>query len=142
MAGQLGRFVLVGLVNTGVYYGLYLLLKPEVPYLAAHVVAFAFSVVVSFFLSCWVTYRVRPTVRKFVRFPLSTLTNFVVTTVGLYVLVEEFGVSRQYAPLLAAAAAVPATFITARFILVDRHVGEVAEEVVPRAPLLTSDTKL
>ena len=36
---RLIRFGLVGVVNTGTYYAIYLLLRTQIPYLAAHVCA-------------------------------------------------------------------------------------------------------
>jgi putative flippase GtrA len=116
-AWQVMRFALVGAVNTGTYYGLYLLLDRWLPYLAAHVAAFALSMVGSFFLTTYVTYRTRPTWRKFLLFPLTNAANFVITTVGVYVLVEWAGVDGRWAPLLAAAAAIPVTFLVSRTIM-------------------------
>ncbi|MFF6778398.1 GtrA family protein [Streptomyces sp. NPDC012637] len=114
---QVLRFGLVGVVNTGTYYGLYLLLGLRLPYIAAHVVAFALSMVGSFFLTSYFTYRTRPTWKKFLLFPLTNAANFVVTTVGVYVLVDLMGVDSRYAPLLAAAAAIPVTFLLSRTIM-------------------------
>ncbi|GAA3394841.1 GtrA family protein [Streptomyces roseoviridis] len=111
------RFGLVGAVNTGTYYGLYLLLGHWLPYIAAHVAAFALSMVGSFFLTSYVTYRTRPTWRKFLLFPLTNAANFVITTAGVYVLVDLLGVDTRYAPLLAAAAAIPVTFLVSRTIM-------------------------
>ncbi|MET8505916.1 GtrA family protein [Streptomyces sp. NPDC004787] len=116
-AGQLLRFGLVGAVNTGTYYGIYLLLGRWLPYIAAHVLAFALSMVGSFFLTSHFTYRTRPTWRKFLLFPLTNAANFTVTTVGVYVLVDLAGVDSRWAPLLAAAAAIPVTFVLSRTIM-------------------------
>jgi putative flippase GtrA len=117
LAGQVVRFAVVGVVNTATYYATYLLLREPIGYLAAHVVAFALSTVGSFFLNSYVTYRTSPTWRKFVLFPLTVATNFVITTVGVTVLVELVHVDERIAPLLAAAAAIPATFVATRHIL-------------------------
>lgn len=114
---QVVRFALVGAVNTGTYYGLYLLFELRLPYIAAHVLAFALSMVGSFFLTSWFTYRTRPTWRKFLLFPLTNAANFVITTVGVYVLVDLLSVDSAYAPLLAAAAAIPVTFLLSRTIM-------------------------
>jgi putative flippase GtrA len=119
-AGRIVRFGLVGVVNTGVYYGFYLLFNHVLPYLGAHVLAFCLAMVGSFFLSCYFTFRIKPTWRKFLLFPLSNATNFVITTVGLYALVSWFGVNQTIAPLVAAAAAIPFTFLVAQYVLVDR----------------------
>ncbi|MGW4159403.1 GtrA family protein [Streptomyces sp. NPDC004788] len=114
---QVVRFGLVGVVNTGTYYGLYLLLGRWAPYLVAHVLAFALSMVGSFFLTSYFTYRTRPTWKKFLLFPLTNAANFVITTVGVYVLVGLMGVDSTYAPLIAAAAAIPVTFVLSRTIM-------------------------
>ncbi|MBM7789828.1 GtrA family protein [Tenggerimyces flavus] len=114
---QAVRFGLVGVVNTGTYLACYLALRLVLPYLAAHVLAFAISTVGSFFLNCWFTYRVSPTWKRFLLFPLTTATNFVLTTAGVYVLVEWIGMDERPAPLVAAAAAIPVTFLVSRTIL-------------------------
>ncbi|MER5884684.1 GtrA family protein [Streptomyces sp. NPDC001941] len=115
--GQLVRFALVGAVNTGTYYGLYLLFSRWLPYVAAHVAAFLLSMVGSFFLTSRFTYRTRPTWRKFLLFPLTNAANFVVTTAGVYLLVSVAGLDSHWAPLPAAALAVPVTFLLSRTIM-------------------------
>lgn len=116
--GQLVRFALVGVVNTATYYCFYLsFLALGLPYVAAHVVAFLLSMTGSFFLNCHVTYRTRPTWRKFLLFPLTNAANFVITTSGVWLLVDLAGFSSRWAPLVAAAAAVPITFAVSRTIM-------------------------
>lgn len=112
---------MVGVVNTAVYYALYLLLRTVVYYLAAHVVAIAVAMVGSFFLNCHWTFRTRPTWRKFAVFPLTNATNYVATTLGVVALVEWLHVDQRVAPLIAAAAAVPVTFLLSRRILTGRR---------------------
>lgn len=114
---QLVRFALVGVVNTGTYYGCYLALLTRLPYIAAHVAAFVLSMTGSFFLNSHFTYRTRPTWRKFVLFPLTNAANFVITTGGVYLLVDLAGFSSRYAPPAAAAAAIPITFVVSRTIM-------------------------
>jgi putative flippase GtrA len=114
------RFGVVGVINTGVYYGLYLILRTVLPYLAAHVIAFALAMVGSYFLNCWFTFRTRPTLRKFLLFPLSNATNFTITSLGLYLLVDVGHLNETISPLIAAAAAIPVTYLVARYVLVDR----------------------
>ncbi|MFD5782314.1 GtrA family protein [Streptomyces sp. NPDC126933] len=120
MSGHLIRFGLTGVVNTAVYYGLYLLFLLPLPYQAAHVLAFALSVVGSFFMHSWFTYRTRPTWRKFFAFPLTTAANFLITTGGIHLLVNVLHTDRRTAPLLAAACAIPITFALTRAIMLPR----------------------
>lgn len=115
--GQLIRFALVGVVNTGTYYLCYLVLLTWLPYVAAHVAAFVLSMIGSFFLNSRFTYRTRPTWRKFLLFPLTNAANFTLTTCGVYLLVDVLHLSRTYTPLIAAAAAIPITFAVSRTIM-------------------------
>ncbi|MFG2266139.1 GtrA family protein [Streptomyces sp. NPDC048720] len=114
---QMVTFAVVGAVNTAVYYGLYLLFLHWLPYLGAHVLAFALSMVGSFFLNARFTYRTRPTWRKFLLFPLTNATNFLVITAGVYVIVDVLHAGNRFAPLLASAAAIPVTFVVSRRIM-------------------------
>ncbi|MGW2694330.1 GtrA family protein [Streptomyces sp. NPDC001296] len=123
MARQILTFAVVGVVNTATYYGLYLLFLLRLPYLAAHILAFALSMVGSFFLNARFTYRTRPTWRKFLLFPLTNATNFLVTTVGVYVIVDVLRAGNAFAPLLASAAAIPVTFVVSRTIMLPRDGG-------------------
>ncbi|MCI3221517.1 GtrA family protein [Streptomyces sp. NP-1717] len=132
--GQLIRFALVGVVNTGTYYACYLVLLTWLPYVAAHVVAFALSMTGSFFLNSRFTYRTRPTWRKFLLFPLTNAANFTITTSGVYLLVDVLHLSSRYAPLIAAAAAVPITFAVSRTIMLRPDRDDPAPEPVAAGP--------
>ncbi|MFD3942402.1 GtrA family protein [Streptomyces sp. NPDC058579] len=121
MRGQLGqivRFGLVGGINTGTFYGCYLLLHPWMPYFAAYSIAFVLSMIGSFFLNTYFTYRTRPTWKKFALFPLTNVTNYLVQSVGLYALVTWAGMDDRIAPLVAAVVAIPFTYLLSRKILV------------------------
>ncbi|MFD8816563.1 GtrA family protein [Streptomyces sp. NPDC059627] len=120
ISGQIITFALVGVVNTATYYGLYLLFLMYLPYLAAHIIAFMLSMIGSFFLNARFTYRTRPTWRKFLLFPLTNATNFVITTVGVYVIVDMLHAGSKFAPLMASAAAIPVTFVVSRWVMLPK----------------------
>jgi putative flippase GtrA len=114
-------FAAVGAVNTGVYYGLYVLLRQVMPYLVASVIAFLLAMVGSYFLNCRFTFRTKPTWRTFLLFPLSNATNLVVTSVGLYLLVDRWHMNELVSPLIAAAFAVPITYVVAKYVLAEKQ---------------------
>jgi len=116
--GEWLRFAGVGVVNTATYYVVFRGLHLFMLYLVAHVLAFAVCIVVSFFLNCAFTFHVSPTWRRFIRFPLSNLTTFIVMTVGVSVLVEEVGADPNVAALVSALVAVPVSFVISRMLLV------------------------
>ncbi|MFJ9410763.1 GtrA family protein [Streptomyces sp. NPDC101393] len=118
---QIARFALVGGVNTLTFYASYLPLHRSLPYFAAYTVGFVLSMVCSFFLNTYFTYRTRPTWKKFLLFPLTQVTNYVTQSVGLVVLVSWLGMSSTVAPLLAALLAIPFTFLVSRWVLLPRR---------------------
>lgn len=115
--GRIVRFGIVGVINTATYFGLYLLLRLQLPYLVAHVVAFLLATIGSYFLNCRFTFKVKPSWGSFLLFPLSNLSNFVITTAGLYLLVDRLGLDERWAALPAAVVAIPITFLVAQFVL-------------------------
>ncbi|MBM9508326.1 GtrA family protein [Actinacidiphila acididurans] len=132
---QVVRFALVGVVNTTTFYGFYLALHPLMPYFLAYTCAFVLSMIGSFFLNTYFTYRTRPTWKKFLLFPLTNLTNYVVTSVGVFALVEGAHMNDKIAPLVAAAAAIPFTYVLSRRILLNsgKAQAEAPTEPAPAA---------
>ncbi|MFJ7203100.1 GtrA family protein [Streptomyces sp. NPDC098789] len=116
--GQILRFGLVGGVNTGTFFVLYLLLHPHMPYFAAYTLAFVLAMVGSFFMNTYFTYRTKPTWKKFLLFPLTNITNYVIQSVGLLLLVDWAGMNEKIAPLVAAVIAIPFTYVISRRILI------------------------
>ncbi|MGA4974638.1 GtrA family protein [Streptomyces cinereoruber] len=135
------RFGLVGGVNTGTFFGFYLLLHPWMPYLAANSIAFVLSMIGSFFLNTYFTYRTRPTWKKFALFPLANLTNFVVQSTGLFVLVTWVGMDERIAPLVAAVVAIPFTYLISQRILVPRGTGAATAASGPSGPGSETDER-
>ena len=111
------RFVLVGVANTAVYYLFYRLLLLGMPYVPAHLLAWSGAVVFSFFANSLFTFGVRPTWRRFLAYPATTLVNLAFTTVGSVLLVEAVGMDERYATLVMGVAAVPVTFLLTRTVL-------------------------
>jgi putative flippase GtrA len=113
------RFVIVGFVNTLNYYMLYLILIHliECNYLFSHIIAFALSMIGSFFMNTYFTYNTRPTLKKFLQFPFTYLVNITVTTLGVYILVDLCGFDKHVAPLVASLIAIPFTFIVSKKVL-------------------------
>ena len=127
------KFSMVGVVNTGVYYGVYLLLYRYMPYVAAHLIGWTVSVVGSYLLNSWFTYKVRPTWIKLLLFPLSSIPNVLFTTFGVVFLVEVLHISKELSPLIAGLIAIPFGYLLAKFLLVGKS-GSAEPEEAAEAP--------
>ena len=91
---EYSRFIVVGGINTVHYYIFYLLCLQllHFHYFLSHALGFAISLVGSFFLNTYFTYKVKPTLAKFIRFPLTQVVKVsLLSTILLFVLIEWFG---------------------------------------------------
>ncbi|WP_103512077.1 glycosyltransferase [Streptomyces sp. SM13] len=127
---QFGSFVLIGCVNTAVYLGVYASLNRWIPYLTAHVIGYAVSIVCSFLLNSYVTCRTRPTWHAFVRYPLSSLVNLVASGALLYGAVSGLGMDKNLAALAAGVLVTPVSFLLARWAITS---GQARPASVPEA---------
>lgn len=131
---QFASFVAIGFVNTAVYLAVYATLNPWIPYLAAHVLGYAVSIVGSFLLNSYVTCRTRPTWRGFLRYPLSSGFNLVASGALLYVAVSRFGMDKNVAAVVAGVLVTPVSFLLARWAINSGRRPAGAPGVVPDVP--------
>ncbi|SDY13790.1 GtrA family protein [Thermoactinomyces sp. DSM 45892] len=117
---QVIRFIIVGVVNTVHFNLLYLIMYRFFSwgYYVSFLLAFVISMVGSFFMNSFYTYRVKPTWKKFIQFPMTNAVNFVVTTIGVYVLGDLLDWNKTISPFIASLIAIPFTFIISKKILV------------------------
>lgn len=132
-AHQFGSFVLVGCVNTAVYLGVYAVLNRWIPYLVAHVLGYAVSIVCSFLLNSYVTCRTKPTWHAFVRYPVSSLVNLVATGALLYGAVSGLGMDKNLSALVAGVLVTPVSFLLARWAIMSgrRETSDLAGAAAP-----------
>lgn len=113
------KFIIVGGINTVHYYGWYVLLYSvcHFGYLASHIIATGISMIGSYFLNVYFTYREKPSWKSFLLFPLTQLTNSVIQLICLILFVHTLHMSAYIAPLLTAVVSVPITFIVTRRVI-------------------------
>ncbi|MFJ7996320.1 glycosyltransferase [Streptomyces sp. NPDC096310] len=114
---QFATFAAIGIINTAVYLSVYAVLNPWIPYLAAHVLGYAVSVVGSFLLNSYLTCRTRPTWRAFLRYPLSSGFNLVASGALLYVAISRLEMDKNVAALAAGVLVTPLSFLLARWAI-------------------------
>ncbi len=112
------RFIVVGFINTANYYLLYLIfITFNITYIISHSVAFLISMVGSFYLNCYFTYKTKPSLKKFFQFPLTYVVNYIVTTSSLFILVSLLNLNELIAPLIASVIPIPFTYLVSKWIL-------------------------
>jgi len=80
------------------------------------IAAYVLSMIISFFLNTFITFREKPTWNKFIRFPIGYIPNFVVQYLTVAVFVW-LGGSRAVAYVVAAVIGVPVTFLTMKYVV-------------------------
>ncbi|KOR26069.1 GtrA family protein [Clostridium sp. L74] len=112
------RFGIIGIINTVHYYIWYLLfLYFNIPYIISHTIAFTLSMIGSYFLNCYFTFKTKPTFKKFIKYPLTTLANYLISTFSLILLVNFFHMSSSIAVLWASILPIPITFLVTKHVL-------------------------
>ncbi len=113
------KFILVGGFNTAHYYAWYVLFYSlcHISYLPSHIIATILSMIASYFLNVYFTYKEKPSWKSFLLFPLTQVTNIVVQLICLVIFVDTLHVSAYIAPLVTAVVSVPITFIVTRRII-------------------------
>ncbi|HDJ7688902.1 TPA: flippase GtxA [Staphylococcus aureus] len=115
------KFIIVGGINTLNYYVVYLLLLKllHIEYMISHITGFIVAFVISYYLNCYFVYRVKPTWRKFISFPITQIVNVSIQTVLLYVFVSWLNLPAEIAPFAGLIITIPITFILSKWILKD-----------------------
>ncbi|MBX8340272.1 flippase GtxA [Staphylococcus aureus] len=117
------KFIIVGGINTLNYYVVYLLLLKllHIEYMSSHITGFIVAFVISYYLNCYFVYRVKPTWRKFISFPITQIVNVSLQTVLLYVFVSWLNLPAEIAPFAGLIITIPITFILSKWILKDSN---------------------
>ncbi|HHQ6667697.1 TPA: flippase GtxA [Staphylococcus aureus] len=117
------KFIIVGGINTLNYYVVYLLLLKllHIEYMISHITGFIVAFVISYYLNCYFVYKVKPTWRKFISFPITQIVNVSLQTVLLYVFVSWLNLPAEIAPFAGLIITIPITFILSKWILKDSY---------------------
>lgn len=117
------KFIIVGGINTLNYYVVYLLLLKllHIEYMISHITGFIVAFVISYYLNCYFVYRVKPTWRKFISFPITQIVNISLQTVLLYVFVSWLNLPAEIAPFAGLIITIPITFVLSKWILKDSN---------------------
>ena len=109
------RFVMVGVLATGLHYGLYFVLQRFINVNIAYTLGYAFSFIANFYLTAYFTFGKKPSWGKAFGFGGAHLINYLLH-IGLLNLFLWIGLSKPLAPIPVFAIAIPVNFLLVRFI--------------------------
>lgn len=124
-------FLFMGFVNTVISISVATLLdlwhenclSPQNPYrIFSHatnlnfIIGYATSIVTSFFLNSYFTFKQKPTWERFIRFPISYIPNFLCQYIFV-LLFTLLGLDKLYAYICAAVVGTPMTFVAMKLIV-------------------------
>lgn len=111
------KFVLVGSLNTGSSYLMYLFFLFFLPYNLAYSVSFVASIIISYFLNTYWVFKHPWRWKKLAQFPLAYIVQYLVGLLLLNLLVDYFGMNEKIAPLLIIIFLVPLSYIIIKKII-------------------------
>lgn len=113
------RYTVVGCINTLIYYISYLVFMNifNFSYRISFVAGYVISIIFSYFLNTYFTYKEKPSLKKFLLFPLTYIPNFIIQYIGMILLVDHFNMNRKLAPIITAIVSTPITFFVMRYVI-------------------------
>ncbi|MEK4529087.1 GtrA family protein [Paenibacillus sp. FSL H8-0104] len=111
------KFLISGGINTLATYLMYLFLLLFYNYSLSYSVSYIAGIFLSYYLNSVFVFKEKISFRKFLKFPIVYLVQYIVNMLMLYVLVEYAQFNVQIVPLVAMIITVPITFILSKMII-------------------------
>jgi putative flippase GtrA len=117
------RFLLVNVLNTALYWGLYLLLLQVSPYLLANAIALVIAALVAYLGNARYAFRVGTSRRSLVLYLATNGTTVALRMVVVWVLVDVLSLGEALVPPVAVAVTTPIAFGLTRWAMRERPAG-------------------
>ncbi|MDN0071330.1 GtrA family protein [Bacteroides caecigallinarum] len=109
------RFGIVGVLATGIHYGIYILLNYAMIQWLAYSIGYGVSFLCNFYLSSVFTFRSKVSIKKGIGFGISHLINYLLHIVLLTIFLK-LGFSDEFAPIPVFLIVIPINFLLVRFV--------------------------
>jgi putative flippase GtrA len=125
---EFGRFLAVGSANTLFAYTLYFIFNYFVHYQIAYAGACICGLLFSYWLNTHWVFKEKPNWRAFLSFPMVYVVQYLIGMVSLHFLVETFGFSEWFSPLIVIVLTIPITFILSRYVITKKKLPGVGTQ--------------
>lgn len=109
------RFGIVGVLATGIHYGVYYLLEQIINVNIAYTIGYVVSWFVNLYLTAHFTFKSQLSVKKGIGFAFSHLVNYLMHMIFLNIFLVV-GFSEEIAPLFVFVIVIPINFLLVRFV--------------------------
>lgn len=109
------RFCIIGVLATGIHYGIYYLLMNLIPTSVAYTIGYAISFCCNYLLSAKFTFRKKISAKNGIGFAMSHLVNWGLQLLCLNLFIS-LGLSKALAPIPTYCICVPVNFLLVRFV--------------------------
>ncbi|MEK3865997.1 MULTISPECIES: GtrA family protein [Paenibacillus] len=114
---QFLKFVISGGINTLFTYLVYLLLLQVLSYSMSYTISYISGIFLSYYLNTIFVFKEKVTFRKFLKFPVVYLVQYLINLLMLFVLVEYLNLSKQIVPLIVIVVTIPITYTLSKLII-------------------------
>lgn len=111
------KFVISGGINTAATYIVYLLLIVFLNYSLSYSVSYIIGVLLSYYLNSVFVFKESISLRKFFKFPMVYLVQYLINLLMLHLLVEYLNLSVQIVPLIVIVITIPITYLLSKIII-------------------------
>jgi len=115
------RFAAVGVIATGVHYGVYYLLQKYINVNIAYTTGYLVSFILNFYLTSYFTFRVKPSVKRLFGLGGAHLVNYLLHMLLLNLFLW-IGLNKELAPIAVFAIAIPVNFLLVRFVFKSKKI--------------------
>lgn len=109
------RFIIVGIIATGIHYGIYLLLNRFILVGLAYTIGYVISFICNFYLTRIFTFKSKATIKKSIGFIFCHLINYILHLFFLTFFIWV-GIEKNYAPIPVYIIVIPINFLLVRFV--------------------------
>ena len=139
----LAMFVVVNVLNTLLYYGLYLLFLQVTDYGWANVLALSVAVLLAYAMNARYAFQVEMSGSSLAKFVVTNLTTMALRTGAVWLLVEFLATDERIAPLVAVVLTLPFAYLSTKFVMVGGRAGRGERQRAPRtAPVAGSVARI
>lgn len=111
------RFLIVGATNTITSYLIYLTLLHFTHYNIAYSISYVFGVIQSYLLNSYYVFKVKPSLKKALSFPLVYIMQYGLGLILLHIIIKMLHISPETAGILVIIISTPINFVLNRLIL-------------------------